>query len=250
MRVQAGGSATIVDVLARAATRTGTDFGFLMAQARSESGLRADAKAATSSARGLFQFTGSTWLDMVARHGAGHGGNHPALGWAADALKSGAAQAGSAVREAVLALRDDPDAASLMAGELAKDNAQGLAARLGRPVNAGEVHLAHFLGLGGATRFLRALGASPDAAAARVVPAAAAANRSVFYGRDGAARSLADVMTLMAGKVGAAGPRKDLTIARASETPTVARPERTLAPTLTQTGQARAAYLLLAELGG
>jgi hypothetical protein len=238
MRVQAAGSANIVDALTRAAAKTGTDFGFLMAQARSESGLRADAKAATSSARGLFQFTGSTWFDMVARHG----GNHPALGWAADALKSGAAQAGSAVREAVLALRDDPEAASLMAGELAKDNAQRLETRLGRTVNAGEVHLAHFLGLGGATRFLKALAASPDVAAARVVPAAAVANRSIFYDKGGAARSLADVMRLMAGKVGGARPPSD-------EAPPQVRNVQPPAPA-ERTVQARAAYLLLAELGG
>ncbi|MEI6419686.1 MAG: transglycosylase SLT domain-containing protein, partial [Sphingomonadales bacterium] len=71
-----------------AARHTTVNANWLMATAQLESGLNSMAAAATSSARGLFQFTESTWLAMVRRHGAGHG-----LGWAADALHRGASAA-------------------------------------------------------------------------------------------------------------------------------------------------------------
>lgn len=239
MRVNDGVNATVVSALRQAAARTGTDFGFLMAQARAESGLRADAKASTSSASGLFQFTRLSWLDMIQRHGR----NHPALNWAADALKSGAAQAGTAVREAVLALRNDPEAASLMAGEMARDNMGKLQVLLGRNVGAGEVHLAHFLGLGGATRFLQALAVAPSGAAADIVPQAAAANRSLFFSKDGKPFSLDRVMQLVAGKVSQSGAES---FAPASSSTTSA----VSFAGADRSEQARAAYLLLAELGG
>jgi hypothetical protein len=229
----ARGPAAIIAAVREAAQRTGTDFGFLLAQARVESGLEASAQAATSSARGLYQFTKSTWLDMVEAHGARHG-----LGWAAEMLKSGAARAGTAARETILALRDDPVAASLMAGELAQDNARALQARLGRTVGAAELYIAHFLGAGGAAKFLSALAETPGRAAANVVPAAAAANRSIFYDRAGGARSLAEVQTLLAGRLEKAG-------AGGSALPAGGR----MLPQPVAGDQARLAYLLLAELG-
>ncbi|HCH95135.1 MAG TPA: lytic transglycosylase, partial [Erythrobacter sp.] len=59
--------------IARAATRTGVDFDYLLAQAKLESGLDPSAKAGTSSATGLYQFIDSTWLRTLDRHGAKHG---------------------------------------------------------------------------------------------------------------------------------------------------------------------------------
>jgi hypothetical protein len=44
-----------------------------MAKASAESGLDAGAKAKTSTATGLFQFTEGTWLSMVREHGAKYG---------------------------------------------------------------------------------------------------------------------------------------------------------------------------------
>src|SRR5689334_11742651 len=78
---------TVSESIRRASRATGVDFGYLMAEAAQESGLRADAKASTSSATGLFQFTEGTWLDMVRRHGAEHG-------LAAEAAKIGTDEAG------------------------------------------------------------------------------------------------------------------------------------------------------------
>jgi hypothetical protein len=152
------------------------------------------------------------------------------------------ANAKASVREAVLALRDDPMASSLMAGALARDNAAGLEVQLGRAPSGGEVHLAHVLGLGGAGRFLAALARDPDAAAADVVPRAAAANGPIFYERGGGARSLADVMALIAGKVDGADALAASRVSRASHIEPAPMVDRSL--------QARTAYLLLAELGG
>ncbi len=229
-RAAEGVIATVHD----AAVRTGVDFHYLLAQAKIESGLDPAAQARTSSARGLFQFTRSTWLETVRKHGAEHG-----LGWAADALANGTAKAGTAVRATILALRDDAEAASLMAGEFARDNAQRLETRLGRAAGATDLYLAHFLGSGGAIHFLQALAASPEAAAAGILPAAAAANRSVFFTPDGHARSLADVFRAFAARLDGAGPAVDA--------PAMPRLQSARnAPA----GAARAAYMLLAELGG
>ena len=183
--------------------RPGVDFGYLLAQARLESGLDPHARARTSSAAGLYQFTTATWLDTVRRHGAAHG-----LGWAADAVRAG----GAAARGAVLALRHDAAASALMAAEFAQDNKASLEARLGRAVDATELYLAHFLGAGGAAGFLAAKASDPGAAAAGIAPAAAAANRGVFYTADGSPRSVAQVFDRFAARLGKAMPEggKDL----------------------------------------
>ena len=56
-----------------------------------------------------------------------------------------------------------------------------LEAELGRPVDRVDQYVAHFLGPSGAVRFFRALQATPGAPAAKLFPAAAKANRPVFY---------------------------------------------------------------------
>jgi hypothetical protein len=245
-----GAAAVAVAAVREAAARTGTDFSFLLAQAKVESGLDAGARAATSSARGLFQFTKATWLEMVQKHGAAHG-----LGWAAEMLESGAAKAGTAARETILSLREHPVAASLMAGELVRDNAAVLEAKLGRATGAVDHYLAHFLGAGGAGKFLTALERTPGQAAAAVVPAAAAANRSVFYGKDGRALSLAEVRDRLAGRLARAGAADAVLPVSGKRLPVVAAREA-VAPADAgvaagaATARARMAYMLLAELGG
>src|SRR3546814_18241027 len=76
-----------------------------------------------------------------------------------------------------------------MAAEHAADNQQTLEAQLGRNVTSTDLYLAHFLGVGGAAKFLRAHDQNPGASAAAVLPSAASANRWVFYDRNGAPRS-------------------------------------------------------------
>lgn len=165
--------------IARASRATGVDFSLLVETARRESAFNPNARAGTSSATGLFQFIDSTWLDMVARHGAEHG-----LGAQAAALKQGA---DAATRREILALRTDPEISARMAAELARENAATLQSRLGRPPSAGELYAAHVMGPAGAARLIEA--ADQDApSAAAIFPREAAANRGLFYA-DGAPRS-------------------------------------------------------------
>ena len=185
------------EAIARAASRTGVDFGYLLAQARIESSLNPNARAGTSSAAGLYQFTKGTWLNTLDKHGAGHG-----LGWAGDAIAGGRVR-DPAMRAQIMALRFDPEASSAMAAELASDNAAALTPMLGRAPDAAELYLAHFLGVGGASQFIAALQSDPGQSAAAILPKAAAANRGIFYDR-GAPRSVGAVMELLRGKVSGA----------------------------------------------
>ena len=189
--------------IGQAAARTGVDFSYLMAQAKSESGLDPGAKASGSSATGLFQFLDQSWLAVVKRHGGEHG-----MAWAANAISAkagGGFTVDPSMREAVMGLREQPAPAALMAASYASDNAQGLTQALGREAGATDLYFAHFLGLGGATRFLRAAGSNPDASAAGLFPREASANRSIFYAGDGSARTLGQVYALMGRKLAAAG---------------------------------------------
>ena len=186
--------------IAAASAKTGIDFNYLLGQAQVESGMRPGARAATSSARGLYQFVEQSWLSVVKKHGAEHG-----LGWAADAIEgAGHGRLGvsdPATRRAILELRNDPQYASLMAAEHAADNKGQIEEMLGRPATGTDLYMAHFLGMGGAKRFLRALEASPDRSAAAMFPAAAHANRSVFYGANGQPRSISEVYERFAAKL-------------------------------------------------
>jgi hypothetical protein len=181
--------------IATAAERSGVDFDYLYKQAHIESGLDPAAKAKTSTASGLFQFTKGTWRNTVLQHGAENG-----LGWAANAV---AQQTDLA---AVDALRFDPEASAAMAGELASDNRSALTSALGREPDEVDLYLAHFLGSAGATKFLQAYSADPSTPAASLLPQAAASNRSVFYNDNGTQRSVGEVRDLFAAKMGAATP--------------------------------------------
>jgi soluble lytic murein transglycosylase-like protein len=51
----------------------GANFDMLLSYAAMESGLNPTARATTSSASGLYQFTEQTWLNAVREYGAAHG---------------------------------------------------------------------------------------------------------------------------------------------------------------------------------
>lgn len=206
--------------IAQGAARTGMGFDFLLAQARVESGLNPAARAGTSSASGLFQFIESTWLATVHKHGPAHG-----LGALSEAIvpgPGGLRVADPAMRQHILGLRHDPAMASLMAGALAQESRAALMPVLGREPDAGELYLAHFLGSGGAGKFLSALQANPEQSAAALFPKPAAANRAIFFERGGDARSLSEVMDLMRGKMTRAmdAPGGEAPAAIASTSPT------------------------------
>ena len=184
-----------------ASDRTGVDFDYLMNQARVESGFRADAKASTSSASGLFQFTQQTWLATLKQHGAEHN-----YSWASDAIsadKYGRYFVPDAqLRGQVLELRNQPEAASAMAAEFAADNKAVLTSALGREPEDVDLYLAHFLGSGGATKFLKAWNSDPSQPAAALFPEAAGANKAIFYGRGGAPRTLNEIRERFRSKMG------------------------------------------------
>lgn len=250
-----------------AAERSGIDFSYLYNQARVESGFNPNARAGTSSATGLYQFLDQTWLSTVDKHGAANG-----LGWAANAIQRGAngryQVSDPAVRRQIMDLRRNPEAASAMAAAFASDNQAHLEARIDRPLQSVDLYMAHFLGAGGATRFLRAHEANPNASAAASFPREAAANRNIFFKRGGAARTLDEVRNLMGAKLGAGG---NVQIAEARPAQALARTQvaanpmqfldtnfqlealrdgSSFGPTMqVQPEYARLAYLMLAELG-
>lgn len=106
----------------------------LMRIAKAESNLNPNAKAATSSATGLFQFTKGTWKEMVRKYG----------------------------RDAGIGLKDikDPQANAIMGSLFVSENKTELTNYLGREPSLGEVYSAHVLGVGTAKKLLRA----PDSA--------------------------------------------------------------------------------------
>ena len=122
---------------------------------------------------GLYQFTPATWAGLAKAH--------PDLGLTGGNILDSAAQ-----ERAVRALTADNDA---------------VLAQHGLPLSDANRYMAHFLGAGGAVRFLTLLDKAPGTPAAALLPAAARANPSIFYqsGSDGgprSARSLADVYAL------------------------------------------------------
>lgn len=159
----------IRSTIAEAAEITGAPTSYMLSTARRESNFDPAARAGTSSAEGLFQFTDATWRDMLAKHGEKHG----LTTWTP---------------------KTDARASALMAGELAKENGANLKAA-GLPVTDATLYLAHFAGAGGATKLLKA---DPSAIAADILPDAAAANRSVFY-RGDRPRTVAETMTRLTG---------------------------------------------------
>ena len=133
--------------IARAASVTGVDFDYLLAQAGLESSYDPSAKAPTSSATGLFQFTEQTWLGMVDRHGQKYG-----MGWAAGAISAGSdgryRVSDPTMRSQILNLRFDAEKSSMMAAEFASENRAHLRSGLGWEPESVDLYLAHFLGAG------------------------------------------------------------------------------------------------------
>ena len=190
----------VVAAIKDASARSGVDFAYMLNQASQESGLNPTAKAAGSSATGLYQFIDQTWLKTVKASGDKYG-----LSAMADKItidsRGHASVADAADKKAILALRSDPTVASQMAAELAKANQQALTNSVGGKVGATEMYMAHFLGSGGASTFLSALKSNPNAKAADILPAAAAANTSVFYdSKTGAAKTVSQIYQKFAAK--------------------------------------------------
>ena len=191
--------ASVTGAIRQAANLTGANFQYLLATAQVESNLNPNAQVSTSSARGLFQFIEQTWLGTLKEHG-------PALGYGpyADAItrlpSGGYAVTDQSMRDRIMNLRSDPSANALMAGAFTRDNAATLAARLGRDPTEGELYIAHFLGPAGAGRLISLAQSQPGTPAAQVFPGAARANPSIFYDRQGRARTANEVYGALIGR--------------------------------------------------
>ncbi|MBI3709117.1 MAG: lytic transglycosylase domain-containing protein [Proteobacteria bacterium] len=189
-------SGPIKQAIAEASARSGVSFKYLVEKASMESGLVADARATTSSAAGLYQFIDSTWLDMIRTHGARYGladlaqRIQPADGRTATA---GPRVSDADSRRQILELRNDPKIAAAMAAEYTKANQSRLKEALGAEPGASELYLAHFLGPGGAIKFLGAQQENGNTAASTLLPEAAKANRGMFFAADGRSRSLNEI---------------------------------------------------------
>jgi hypothetical protein len=166
----------VVSAIHEASDKTGVSFSYLMKKAAAESNFDPAVKAKTSSATGLYQFIESTWMDTVKKHGAKYG------------IDSGQS------RQELLNLRKNPAIAAVMAAEFASDNKTHLEKQVGGTIGDTELYFAHFMGAGGASKFLNKLKQDPEANAAALFPREAKANKGVFYDRvSGAARTMKQV---------------------------------------------------------
>ncbi len=194
-------SARIETAFRTASQSTGTSFDYLLKTAVRESSLDPTAKARTSSATGLFQFIESTWLELVKETG-------PSLGMHKHANAITKTDSGKYIvvdrqqRAEILALRENPEVASVLAGVFTEKNARYLGAKLGRQPSDGELYIAHFLGANGASRLIGHAESHPDKSAVQAFPRQAAANKSIFFERNGAERSVSQVYAHLVQKHG------------------------------------------------
>ena len=234
--------AKIAGAIKQAANTTGTSFQYLLTTAKMESDFNPKASASTSSAAGLFQFIGQTWLGTVKEAGAqlGYGQYASAITKSSNGNYS---VNDPAARSAVLKLRDDPAASSAMAGVLTRSNSFKLTGMIGRRPNDAELYMAHFMGVSGAAKLITAAEDNPQASGARMFPNAAAANRSIFYDKSGHARSVSDVYSVLSTRYAAAANSPATQVAMASVGDTPAAPTQVASAVSANTPIDNAAYL-------
>jgi hypothetical protein len=158
-----------------------------------ESGGSATARNPNSSATGIDQFTAGTWEGLRKKY--------PELGLTPDG-------------------RTDVAQSTRAMERFTRDNADVLT-RGGVPITNGNLYVAHFLGAGGATRFIKGAINNPEApATAFVDPSAAAANRTIFYNRDGSPKSAGQVYAERTSRFGDGAPEQPGRVQVASADPT------------------------------
>lgn len=189
---------SLAQILTNAGRRSGVDFDYLLHTAIRESSLNPSAKAQTSTATGLFQFLESTWLEVMKTEG-------PRLGYdryarAITETADGDFVIGDkALRQEVLALREDPQIAADLAAAFTRSNGAYLFERFGRMPSPGELYIAHFLGARGAEKLFVAGLRDPDQIAAKLFPRQAKANPAIFYD-NGKARTIRQVYRALVSK--------------------------------------------------
>ena len=169
------GSQEVPDIIQEAAAVAGVNPMLMLTMAMMESSLNPNAKASTSSAKGLFQFLDATWDDQMKKHANKYG-----------------------IPEGTSPL--DPVASALMGAEFLKANGKVSEGITGKPASAVDYYIPHFLGAGGARKFYRAMMKDPNAPAALTMSREAKANPSIFY-RNGKPRSFAEVYQVFTSKM-------------------------------------------------
>lgn len=194
----------VMSAIKSASKATGVDFAYLMNKAAQESGFKTNAKAVSSSATGLYQFTEQTWLRMIKEYGGKHD-----LGLLSDQITlradGSATVKDRSVRQQILNLRNNPEISSFMAAQLAQENKTYLETHVGGAIGNTELYLAHFLGAQGAARFIINARSNPQTQAASLLPDAAAANKSVFFDGEGKPRTVAQIYDRFAAKMDGKG---------------------------------------------
>src|SRR5712691_9051668 len=186
------GSTPIAGAIRKAARATGTSFDYLLATAKVESDLDPNLTMRTSTATGLFQFIEQTWLATLKQAGPAFGYGHYAD--AIGRLPSGRyVVEDPALRNEIMQLRKDPTANAIMGGVFTQQNTAVLAERLGRTPSEAELYVGHFFGPYSGARALALAQSNPGANATEIFPAAAGANRPIFYDKQGNARGIAGV---------------------------------------------------------
>lgn len=166
-------STAVASYILKAAKVTGMDPGTLFTVAKIESNFKVDAKNKITGATGLFQFTPKTWAWLIKKY--------PNLGYTAKDI-------------------NNPERNAVMGAVYLKQMQTTLSKALGRTASPIELYLGHFFGPTGAIKFIRRFETDPTAIASREFPAAAKANKNIFF--DGnTPRTVAQVMGLMSGKV-------------------------------------------------
>ena len=141
--------------------------------AQVESGNNPLAKAKTSTASGLYQFTEGTWNQLTDDLGLNYS----------------------------LEDRFNPTKSRKVVEEFTKRNERSLKKRLGREPNEAELYLAHFSGAGGAGKILDTVSSNPNSLVTDFVSKGALrANKSIFFNKDGSPKKAYEIYNWSAKK--------------------------------------------------
>jgi hypothetical protein len=152
----------VAAALDNAARTMGLEPTLLHAMAWSESRFDPSARNRRSTARGLMQFTEATWLEVVRDFGPRHGLGHQAALLITNHREGTISAPRWQDRRAILALRNNPRLAALMAAERVAKERRRLTEVLGREAQSADLYFVHLLGPSGAREFAAGLRHAPQ----------------------------------------------------------------------------------------
>jgi Transglycosylase SLT domain len=184
-----------VDTTIRAAAlKEQIDYALLYSVIGSESSFRTEATAGTSSAKGLGQFTASTWSYLTKKV-------YPELKYTDKD-------------------RTDPAKSATLTAKYLKIIQSDLTTYLGKTPTTGQTYLGYFMGPTGARKFLKALAIDSSQLGSKLFPNQARANKNIFYDAN-TPLTLQQTLDRLEGKVGSyyaqAGTVKRTTVATVSK---------------------------------